>query len=139
MQADWLARCAQIHRAIRWVPVDPDAPALAALQALLKAAPLERWAFLHHVDMPVWEEGLFAQLESAAERAQEAGAEAVIPVCRGRAGHPIVLASKLSAAIEALEPSSERLDAWLKSRKACRVDVPFACVLDNWNAGAPRL
>lgn len=132
IQAEWLERCRAISRDVRWVPVDPDLPPLASLQALTKALPLSGWASLHHVDMPVWEAGLFDALESAL------GEEALVPVYEGKGGHPLLLSPALAGPLAALDPAKDRLDEWLRTRKVVRLDVPFACVRENWNAGAPR-
>ncbi|MBI5245485.1 MAG: nucleotidyltransferase family protein [Elusimicrobia bacterium] len=135
IQEGWGERCRAIHPDVRWIPVDPEAPPLAALQALLRAAPPEGWCFLHHVDMPVWERALFKELERASSRAEEA----VIPMVAGRGGHPVLLSPKLAAKIEALDPSKDRLDRWLRSRKALRFEVPFACAVENWNVGVSNV
>ena len=132
VQAEWLERCRSINPDVRWVPVDPDLPPLASLLELMKVLPLSGWASLHHVDMPVWEPGLFDALESAA------GEEAVIPVYEGKGGHPVLLSSSLAGPLAALDPAKDRLDLWLKTRKVLPVHVPFACARANWNAGAPR-
>ena len=132
IQEDWLTRCLAIHSGVRWVPVDPDAPALASLQALLRAGPPRSWAFLHHVDMPVWEDALFAALSRAAEESPEV--EALIPTRGGRGGHPILLSRSVVAAVTALDPLQDRLDHWLQGRKALRLELPFDCILENWNS-----
>jgi CTP:molybdopterin cytidylyltransferase MocA len=127
IQGDWIERCRAIHPDIRWVPVDPDSPPLASLQALLKVLPMSGWSSLHHVDMPVWEAALFDALERAAAQ------EAVIPVYNGKGGHPILLSPSLAEGLAALDPANDRLDLWLKTRKVLRAEVPFPCARENWN------
>jgi len=132
IQTDWLDRCRTLHPEMRWVPVDPDAPALASVQALLRAGTARGWTFLHHVDMPVWEDTLFAALSDAAARNPDC--EALIPTRNGRGGHPILLARSTAEAVTALDPLQDRLDHWLRGRKALRLELPFDCILENWNS-----
>ncbi|MCX5794266.1 MAG: NTP transferase domain-containing protein [Elusimicrobia bacterium] len=131
IQESWLQRCRILEPRAVWVPVDPEAPALAAILALARALPLERWTFLYHVDMRVWEPELFRLL---AERAAEGGAEAVVPVQGGRRGHPVLLSPGLRDSLLALNPVKDRLDVWLRSRRVVEVPVPYLCVHDNWNS-----
>lgn len=128
IQGDWLERCRALDASVRWTAVDPDAPVLASLLALARALPLERWTFMHHVDMRVWERGLF---EALAVRSREA--EAVVPVHAGRRGHPVLLAPALKAALGGLDPALDRLDLWLRGRRVLEVSVPYPCAGDNWN------
>lgn len=131
IQADWLERCRALEPRVVWAPVDPEAPALAAVLALARAQPLERWTFLYHVDMRVWEPELFRLL---AARAAEGGAEAVVPVQGGRRGHPVLLSPGLRDSLLALNPGKDRLDVWLRSRSVAEFPVPQTCVHDNWNS-----
>ncbi|MFA6028334.1 MAG: nucleotidyltransferase family protein [Elusimicrobiota bacterium] len=133
VQPLWLDRCRALDGGVHWVPVDPDLPPLAALQSLLEVLHDGRWAFLHHVDMPVWEGELFDALWARRADAERGGSEAVVPVHGGRGGHPVLLAPAALAALRALDPLAERLDRWLHGRPTLRVDVPQACVLENWN------
>lgn len=135
IQDAWRARCAAINPAVRWVAVNPEAAPMGAFLALLKAAPLSDWGFLYHVDMPVWEKGLFETL-SARARQDGPACDAVVPSCQGRKGHPVLLSPKNKAALSALDPAHDRLDFWLRSREAATVEVPYACVLENWNLPA---
>jgi CTP:molybdopterin cytidylyltransferase MocA len=134
IQEPWLARARALDGGVRWTPVDPDAPMLAAVQALLRAAGPGP-AFLHHVDMPVWEAELFEALDAAA-RAWPAAA-ACMPVHAGRRGHPVLLTERAAADVLALDPARDRLDAWLRTARAREVPVDSPCVLENWNAGPP--
>lgn len=119
IQPDWHLDIKGIH----WVAVDPEAPPLASLQALLKALPLTQWGYVYHVDMPVWEPKLFEM---------RADAEAVIPAFNGKRGHPVALAP--TDAIGALNPQHDRLDHWLRERKTVTLELPYPCICENWNA-----
>ncbi|MDE2291022.1 MAG: nucleotidyltransferase family protein [Elusimicrobia bacterium] len=134
VQEGWLDRCRALNADVRWVPVDPDASPLAALKALLAASPLESWAFLHHVDMPVWDGGLWGFLASFASGSEEAP-EAVVPAYGGRGGHPVLLSPRLAGGLAALDPERDRLDVWLRSRRVRRIEVPYPCAVENWNEG----
>lgn len=129
IQSDWLERCRSIDPRIVWTPVDPDAPILASLQALLKASPPKSWFSFHHVDMPVWSEALFQTLF-----ARTSAAEAVVPVFEERGGHPVLLSPELAGPLGKLDPAKDRLDQWLRTRKVVRTPVPFRCVLENRNS-----
>jgi CTP:molybdopterin cytidylyltransferase MocA len=128
IQAPWRQRCEALDPRLRWVPVPPQASPLAAFQALLKAVPLEDSAFLYHVDMRVWEEGVFEALEAGLR-----DREAAVPSYAGKKGHPVLLTSRLAADIQELDPRRERLDVFLRGRRVAEVPVPFDCVHDNWN------
>jgi len=136
IQEPWLDRCRCLDARVRWVPVDPDLPAMAALLALMSASPLDQWAFLHHVDMPVWEEGLFRALSDRVPIAEAVGTEAVVPVEGGKGGHPVLLSPALGEALGGLDASKDRLDLWLATRKVKRVELPFPCIHENWNTVA---
>jgi CTP:molybdopterin cytidylyltransferase MocA len=131
IQEDWLERCQALERRAVWAVVDPEAPALTAVQAVARALPLDRWTFLHHVDMRVWELEVFRLL---AQRAVDGEAEAVVPVQEGRRGHPVLLAPGLQDALLALDPARDRLDVWLRSRRVVDIPVPSPCIHDNWNS-----
>jgi len=133
IQTDWLERCRTLAPAVKWVGVDPDAPALDSVLALARELPLDRWTFLYHVDMRVWEQELFQLLEWGIPAAEAAGDEALIPVQDGRGGHPVLLSSTLKTPLAALDPSRDRLDLWLRSRRAAQAQVPYPCIHDNWN------
>lgn len=142
IQEAWLDRCRSLNAGVRWVAVDPGAPALASLQALLRASPPEGWTFVHHVDMPVWDAALFETLAANISTATHAKSpdviDAVVPVHGGRVGHPVALSRNAAPAVLGLDPSNGRLDAWLRGARVKTVEVPQACVLENWNTGAPR-
>lgn len=131
VQADWLERCRALEPGAAWVPADPEAAALASVQALARALPLRRWTFLYHVDMRVWEPELFRLL---AGRAAEGGAEAVVPARGGRRGHPVLLSPRLQEGLLALDAARDRLDCWLRSRRVAELPVPYPCIHDNWNS-----
>jgi CTP:molybdopterin cytidylyltransferase MocA len=132
IQADWLERCRALDFRAVWAPVDPGAPALAAVQALVRALPLHRPTFLYHVDMRVWEPEVFGLLARSA--ASSAEADAWAPVEGGRRGHPILLSPRLQEDLLALDPAQDRLDHWLRSRRVVDVPAPFPCIHDNWNS-----
>ena len=128
IQEGWLERCRALEPAAAWTPVDPDAPALASVQALARALPLDRPTFLYHVDMRVWEPRLFRTLAGAG-----GGAEALAPVQGGRRGHPVLLSPALRDGLLGLDPGNDRLDVWLRSRRLVETGVPYPCIHDNWN------
>jgi molybdenum cofactor cytidylyltransferase len=133
IQSAWEPRCRAIHAGVRWVPADPDAPALASLQRLLASARPGPWAFLFHVDMPLWDEGIFRSLS----RAVRGGIDAAVPVHAGRRGHPVLLSPGAQSEIAGLDPARDRLDAWLRGRRVREVETPRSCALENWNEGRP--
>ena len=112
----------------RFVSVDPDAPAFAAFHSLLEDSPLVGWSSLHHVDMPVWEPNLF-------EPPKDSEYEAIIPIFSGRGGHPVLLNESLNESLLALNPESDRLDYFLKTRKTARIETPYPIAVENWNTG----
>ncbi|MDD5627713.1 MAG: NTP transferase domain-containing protein [Elusimicrobia bacterium] len=130
IQGEWLERCRALEPRAAWVPVDPDAPALAAVLALARALPMRRWTFLYHVDMRVWEPGLFRLLAARTVRIR---AEAVVPVQGGRRGHPVLLSPRLRDGLLALDPARDRLDLWLRARRVAEAGVTYPCIHDNWN------
>lgn len=118
VQESWLGR---LGAGARWVPVDPDAAAMASLQALLRAKP--GGGLVWHVDMRVWEPELIRALSGTS-----------VPVYEGRRGHPVSLSAEDAEAVLRLPPQTGRLDHFLRDR-AREVPVPYACALDNWNDG----
>lgn len=137
VQAEWLERCRAVNRDVRWVAADPDAPAMSSIKVLLAALPLESWTFLHHVDMPVWEKGLFDLMAERTARAERDGLEAVVPIYKGREGHPVLLSPVLRGPLEALDPVKGRLDHFLDTRRTDRMETDCACVRQNWNEEIP--
>ena len=133
IQAPWKDRCLKIHPKVRWVAEDPQLPPMSAIQALFDAMPLKTWAFLYHVDMPVWEPALFEALAGRIAISDQKGIEALAPIFQGRKGHPILLSPRLGSEIAALDATKDRMDLWLRSRREDTVDVPFACIHENWN------
>lgn len=142
IQEAWLLRCLRIDAALRWLPVDPAGTPLACLQSLIKALPIKDWGLVYHVDMPVWEPGLFDLLRSRLRQepggaSAKSGIEALIPAYQGKRGHPVFLSAKLQAKLLALDPGRDRLDHWLRSQRAQTIETGFPCVVENWNSG-PR-
>lgn len=135
IQKDWLERCRALDPRVAWVPVDPDGPAFASLKALLAALPLSKWAFLYHVDMPVWDDELFYLLSSFVPKPGADSFEAVVPTHGGKGGHPVLLGPALAEGLRSLDARTGRLDAFLKTRHVHRVDVPHPCILENLNEG----
>lgn len=133
VQEAWLDRCRGLHPGVRWVAADADAPPLASLQRLIADRPLDRWASLHHVDMPVWEEALFRELAGRIPEAEARGAAAIVPESGGGGGHPVLLSPRCAPELAALDPARDRLDAWLRGRPVLRAPVAFPCVRENWN------
>ena len=109
---------------------------MAAIQALMAAVPLERWTFLYHVDMPVWESALFDALAGRISAEGRSGVEALAPAYKGRKGHPLLLSPALGRDMLALDPLKDRMDHWLRARREETVDVPFPCIHENWNGPA---
>ncbi len=134
VQESWLAKWSARFPGARLVAVDPDAPPLASLIALVAARKPERPGFVLHVDMPLWEPRLYAALLSALRP----GWDAVVPRFEGRRGHPVLASAAALSKLGALDPAVDRLDVWLRSRKVETLDVPFSCVTQNWNYGVPR-
>jgi CTP:molybdopterin cytidylyltransferase MocA len=132
IQADWMERCRDLEPSVVWVPVDPEAPVLAAVLALARALPLTRPTFLYHVDMRVWEPEVFGLLERRADSSQEA--DAWVPLEGGRRGHPVLLSPRLRDGLLALDPDQDRLDLWLRSRRVVDILAPYPCIHDNWNS-----
>lgn len=128
IQPSWDDRCKALDPEVRWVTVLPEASPLGALQALLKAVPMEVPSFLYHVDMRVWQWGVFDALQRGLEEH-----EAAVPSHGGKRGHPVLLAASLAPAISALEPGRERLDVFLRGRRVVEVPAAFGCIHDNWN------
>ena len=135
IQAAWLDRCRALAAGVGWIAIDADAPPFVSLQALLAASPEEEPAFLHHVDMPVWDPAVFDALETAARaRPRE---DAFVPTWRGRRGNPVLLGARARRRL-AGEPPAQRLDAWLRSISPVEVPVEASCVVENWNFSPPR-
>jgi CTP:molybdopterin cytidylyltransferase MocA len=133
IQADWADRCRALSVGVRWVKVDPEAPALASVLALSSSLPMDRWTFLFHVDMRVWEPGLFELLAQGIPDAEGQGLEAFVPTHAGKRGHPVLLSPVLKVPLAELDPARDRLDLWLRSRRVREVAVSYPCIRDNWN------
>jgi len=141
IQREWLQRCEGLHADIHWVPVDPDASPLATLQLLMERLPLSLWTFLYHVDMPLWVDSVFTQLQGAipASSGESAAAntDAIVPTYGGRGGHPILLSPRLALELQKLDPRKDRLDHWLRQRQTIRLELTDKVILENWNQGDP--
>jgi CTP:molybdopterin cytidylyltransferase MocA len=124
IQRGWLERCRALDAAAAFVTVNPDAPVMASLQALLRASPPQGASLIWHVDMPVWEKGLVEALSAAGGTA--------VPVHEGRRGHPVLIDRETASGILALPPETGRLDEFLRDR-AKEVPVPYSCIHENWN------
>lgn len=133
IQEAWRERCLGLNRKVRWTPVSPSEQPLGSLQSLLRAVPLTDWGFVYHVDMPLWESGIFDALEAALPEAENSSCAAVVPRQAGRRGHPVLLSSPSAKELCALDAREGRLDVWLKSRRVSEVDVPFTSIHENWN------
>lgn len=138
IQSSWLERCKELQPAVKWVPVDPEASVLASTQALLKALPLTAWAFLYHVDMPVWDDELFYLMTSFLPKDTDHPHEAIVPMHGGQGGHPVLLSPFLREPLAALNPETDRLDHFLRGRRVHHIEVPYSCVTENWNGGPPK-
>jgi molybdopterin-guanine dinucleotide biosynthesis protein A len=132
IQAEWLDRCRQLHDHVRWVPTDPDLPALASLLELLRKLPLTQWGFVWHVDMPVWHRHLFEELARAAQAAPP-DVDAVLPTFENRGGHPLLLSPRATASLTRLDAQRDRLDHWQHQHHVLRVAVSDPAIHLNWN------
>ena len=128
IQEDWRARCAALSPGTVWVAADPDASPLDSLQRLIAASPPAR-SFVLHVDMPVFDAAVYEAL-------WKADGEAAVPSFGGRRGHPVLLAPSALAELSALDAAKDRLDAWLRARRASEVPVATEQVLRNLNETA---
>ena len=121
--------------------MDPDASPLSSLQLLTRQLPLARWTFLYHVDMPLWVEKVFSQLQAAIPSSkglsEVASPDAIVPTHGGRGGHPILLSPRLALELQKLDPLADRLDHWLRQRQTLRLELADSVILENWNYGEP--
>lgn len=124
IQEPWRERCESISPEVKWVGVDPDASPLASLQALIRAARVER-SFVYHVDMPVFDAAVFAKL---AESRLDA-----VPSFEGKRGHPVLLTTPTLLEILHLSPELDRLDEFLRRHGITEVPVKSALILKNQN------
>ncbi len=128
IQKDWLERCRALSPRVNWIAADPDASPLASLQTLIAATPRGN-SFILHVDMPVFDLRVWRALESA-------GGDAA-PAHEGRRGHPVFLTADTLDAVTRLDPKTDRLDVFLRSRKVAEVPVSTDVILANLNE-APK-
>lgn len=128
VQQAWLPRCRELSERVRWVPVDPDRAPLASLQRILAARRSELPGFVLHVDMPVYEASVWAELSNGLEEA-----DAAVPTSEGRRGHPVLLSPRLYPLVQDLDPEREGLDRFLRTRRVLQIPVDCAAVLRNDN------
>jgi CTP:molybdopterin cytidylyltransferase MocA len=127
IQADWLDYCRELSSKVLWVPVNPDLPALSSLQSLIRADRVEK-SYVLHVDMPVFDPVVFAQLAAS-------GGDAV-PSFNGKRGHPVLLSTLTLLDVQRLDPGRDRLDEFLGRRGIAVVPVESELILSNLNAAA---
>ncbi|MBI4345950.1 MAG: nucleotidyltransferase family protein [Elusimicrobia bacterium] len=128
VQAEWLPRCKEHAPAAYWVATDPDLPPLASLQALVAYRPSDAPGFVYHVDMPCYGRPVYRALLEGLR-----GADAAAPVVDGKRGHPVLLAPGLYDALLALDPATDRLDAFLRTREVREIPMTTGEVLENRN------
>ncbi len=128
IQAEWTQRCRALSPSATWVAADPDAAPLDSLQRLIAASPKTR-SFVLHVDMPVFDAGVYEELWSA-------DGDAVVPIFDGRRGHPVLLSAQALAQVAALDARQDRLDAWLRTRHVLEVPVTTDVIFRNHNEEA---
>lgn len=128
IQPEWRERCAALSGDVVWVDADADAPPLDTLQRLIAASPAER-SFVLHVDMPVFDAAVYRALWASE-------AHAAVPLHAGRRGHPVLLSPQALAEVAGLDAASERLDNYLRLRRADAVPVDSPLVLANLNEAA---
>jgi CTP:molybdopterin cytidylyltransferase MocA len=124
IQGEWLDYCRDLNSKVLWVPVNPDLPPLASLQALIRAAKIER-SFILHVDMPVFDDGVFAKLAAAKGDA--------VPSYKEKRGHPVLLTTITLLDVVRLNPETDRLDEFLGRRGIESVPVESELILSNLN------
>jgi CTP:molybdopterin cytidylyltransferase MocA len=142
IQEIWMEKCRELNDKVRWIAVNPDASPLASLLSLLRPSRpsttlgvnsggnLIPWAFVYHVDMPVWERDLWELL--ALKISDEF--TAVVPSYQGKGGHPVLLSPQAQTQACNLDPLRDRLDFWLRGQKVRTLEVPYRCILENWNS-----
>lgn len=132
IQAGWLPRCRQLDSGIHWVGTDAERPPLASFLALLEVLPLDRCGFVLHVDMPLWNAGVYDTLAREAAQTEDT-IEALVPTFEGRGGHPALVSPRAATALARLDPDHDRLDSWLRRTATRRVAVGDRRILENWN------
>lgn len=128
IQAEWGERCRALSPSTTWVAADPDAAPLDSLQKLIAASPMTR-SFILHVDMPVFDFGVYEELWAA-------DGDAVVPVFDGRRGHPVLLSPQALDGVATLNAAKDRLDAWLRTRHVREVPVTTDIIFRNHNEAA---
>ncbi|OGS39664.1 MAG: hypothetical protein A2506_06240 [Elusimicrobia bacterium RIFOXYD12_FULL_66_9] len=128
IQDEWRPRCAALWSGAGFVAADPEASPLASLQSLI-AASGEHRSFVLHVDMPIFERKVYEAL-------WKTEADAVVPVCGGRRGHPVLLGSAVLGEVARLDPAKDRLDVFLRGRDVVEVPVATAAIHRNLNEPA---
>lgn len=124
IQGDWLDYCRELSSKVLWVPVNPDVSPLASLQALIRAARVEK-SYILHVDMPVFDPSVFAKLAAAPGDA--------VPSFKDKRGHPVLLTTITLLDVQRLNPETDRLDEFLGRRGIEAVPVDTELILSNLN------
>lgn len=125
IQEDWRPRCAELSAKTIWVAADPEVSPLSSLQKLIAVSPAVR-SFVLHVDMPVFERAVYETLSKSS-------GDAVVPVFGGRRGHPVLLSPAVLAEVGRLDPKTDRLDAFLKTKTLVEVPVATGAIHLNMN------
>lgn len=129
IQGEWLERCRALSPRVNWVAADPDASPLASLQALLAASPRAR-SFVIHVDMPAFDLRVWKALAAAPGDA--------VPVHERRRGHPVMLTAVTLDEVARLDPTTGRLDEFLRGRAVTEVPVNTDVIFANLNEATER-
>jgi len=135
IQDGWASRCRILNERVKWIATDPDASPLASLQTLMKGRAMVRWSFVYHVDQPVWETAVFHML---LRETAHTNASVLVPTNGGKRGHPVLISHGLGPALLDLDPAKDRLDAFIKTQLQKEIELPFPCVLENWNEARAR-
>jgi CTP:molybdopterin cytidylyltransferase MocA len=117
------------------VRAEPDQPPFASLQAGLRALPPGDVLVLP-VDCPCPPRPVWVAVVAAAREAEVRGRTwlAVQPEHDGRGGHPVLLSAAWRAALEAMDPTTARLDHALASASGrLRVPVDDGGIHANFN------
>jgi CTP:molybdopterin cytidylyltransferase MocA len=125
IQEEWRPRCFKLSRKTVWVDADPDAYPMDSLRRLIAGSPSAR-SFILHVDMPIFEDALYASL-------WKEQADAVAPVYDGRRGHPVLLSAAWLAELARPDPAYDRLDVFLRGRTVLEVSTDVVAIHRNMN------
>jgi CTP:molybdopterin cytidylyltransferase MocA len=125
IQEEWRPRCEALSPRATWVSADPEAYPIDSLQKLISASPAAR-SFVLHVDMPVFEAGVYETL-------WKTEGDAVAPTFGGHRGHPVLLTPKALKEIAGLDPKTDRLDFWLRGHHVIEAPVATDAIHRNLN------